>query len=73
MKNFRAVIDRLEGDRAVVVIGKEKLTIPRAYLPASGAEGDALIITIKRENTASAEGRQQAKDILNEILHAPRE
>ena len=73
MKSLRAVIDRLEGDNAVLTIDKERLIIPRAYLPAPSAEGDAVVITIKREDAVAEDGRQQAKDILNEILHLPQE
>jgi hypothetical protein len=36
-------IDRIEGSRAILVIGNEQIEVPAAALPAGAGEGDVLV------------------------------
>lgn len=39
------VVDRIEGTRAVLEIGGERVDVPLAALPEGTAEGDVLLVT----------------------------
>lgn len=39
------IVDRVEGDRAVLEIGGERVDVPLAALPAGTREGDRLLLT----------------------------
>ena len=53
----KAVIDRFEGDKAVVLVGEEqdRLVVPRAELPNDAKEGDWLIADVEDDRILSAE------------------
>lgn len=42
----RAVLDRIEGDRAVLEIAGREVVVPAALLPERAREGDALEIAV---------------------------
>ncbi|OGF26520.1 hypothetical protein A2477_01985 [Candidatus Falkowbacteria bacterium RIFOXYC2_FULL_47_12] len=73
MNVVNATIDRFEGDRAVLTAGAQRFTLPRTVLPAGCAEGEAVVLTVTRAGERTAEKKQQAKEILNEILHSAEE
>jgi hypothetical protein len=45
----KAVIDRFEGDKAVILVGEEedKLIVPRASLPSGAKEGQWLQVDVE--------------------------
>ena len=43
------VIDRIEGERAIVEIGGEIIEIPRSELPNGSKEGDVLVFAVNPE------------------------
>ena len=53
----KAVIDRFEDDKAVVLVGEEKdrLVVPRVDLPSGAKEGDWLIADVEDDRILSAE------------------
>lgn len=53
---MKAVIDRFEGDRAVLLLndGQEQIIVPRKVLPTEAKQGDWLQIEIKNEKVVTA-------------------
>ena len=70
MKKLTAVLDRIEGERAVLIAGADGQTIslPAKFLPENAKEGDAVFVAISLNEDEAASDSQRAKDILNEIL-----
>ncbi|RJO62295.1 DUF3006 domain-containing protein [candidate division WS5 bacterium] len=68
MKKTKAVIDRLEGDFAVILADSELLNIPKRMLPEGSKEGDVVYITITGEREEAKAQENLAKDLLNEVL-----
>ena len=62
---MKAVIDRFEGDYAIVLFGEEeiKLDIPKTLLPEGAREGSWMNMTLELdvEETKSREARIQSK------------
>ena len=50
----RIVVDRIEGDRAVLDLGSERVDLPLSALPAGLKEGDRLSIQVEAAPTLSA-------------------
>jgi hypothetical protein len=52
----KAVIDRFEGDKAVLLVGDEedKLIVPRATLPPGSKEGHWLQVVVEDDRVLSA-------------------
>jgi len=66
----QAVIDRFEGNKAVLLVGKEELQVvwPREYMSRESAEGDILQIYIEVDEVATAEAKAEGERLLKEIL-----
>lgn len=67
---MKAVIDRIEGDLAVVLVGEKgelKLNIPLSFLPASCKESDVLQITIERDPTATEQTKARVSGLMEKL------
>lgn len=66
---MRAVIDRFEGDRALLLFGDEEVTVPlpRRILPPGAAEGDILQVSFKIDHEAAAAQRKKIEELLNKL------
>jgi hypothetical protein len=70
----KAVIDRFEGDKAVLLVGEEQdaLVVPRAKLPKGVKEGHWLKVDVEDDRVLSAEIDEEetsrAKERINEKL-----
>ena len=53
------IVDRFEGDLAVVEYEGGIFTLPRALLPGEAKEGDVLRITIEVDHSATADRRRR--------------
>lgn len=64
-----AVIDRLEGDRAVLLCGEaeEQVIFPAALLPAGVQEGDYLSLEISPDQQVTEAARSRAADLMREL------
>ncbi len=60
------IIDRFEGDFAVVETGAGMVNLPKADLPADAKEGDVLTISI--DNSKTADRGKQIKDKMNRLF-----
>lgn len=52
------IIDRFEGDIAVVEYKGKKYDIPRAWLPVGAKEGDVLVVTLVVDEEATTRRRK---------------
>jgi hypothetical protein len=55
------VLDRFEGDRAVLLVGDEAFDVPRGVLPAGAREGAALVLTLDPEAGAGRLAEAEAR------------
>ena len=55
------VVDRIEGDRAVLEIDGEGVVIPASALPAGAGEGAVLILSLGDSAAVLAEGEARLK------------
>jgi len=69
MKKIKLVIDRIEGETAILKNGTESISFPLNQLPADLKEGEILNISIYRDGAETEAQKQTAKEILNEILN----
>ena len=64
---MKAVIDRVEGDLAVVLVGEKgefKLNLPLSLLPGGCKEGDVLNISIERDSAATDQAKERVTDLM---------
>lgn len=69
-KKTRALIDRFEGDMAVVLLGEEEreaVEIARSYLPEGAKEGDILTIKIKLESRKTKEAKEKVAGLIKKL------
>jgi len=66
---MRAVIDRFEGDYAVVLFGEEgiKVDIPRKLLPVDASEGTWLNVTLVADDKETEKRREQVAGLLDKL------
>ena len=59
---MRAVIDRIEGEIAVVLLGDEEtqVALPHRYLPARAQEGSILRVTFEADEAATKTALESA-------------
>ncbi len=58
----RASVDRLEGDKAVLVIDGEERVVPRSSLPMDVREGDLLFAdTLQRDEEGTVRLREEVR------------
>ena len=67
---FKALIDRIEGNKAVVLLGEEErdaADIPKGFLPEGSKEGDILTFKIKLESRRTKEAKEKVTDLINKL------
>lgn len=66
---MRMVIDRRDGDRAVLRADDgQELTVAVAELPKGVSDGSVLTVSLRTDVAATEDRTAQAREILNEIL-----
>ena len=68
--SFRAFLDRVEGEIAVLLIGeeeREQLLIPRSYLPRGAREGSVLKFAVEVDEEATKAALDEVKALLDEL------
>jgi hypothetical protein len=66
----RVVIDRIEGDLAVLVLYRDdrvKFNFPKTLLPQGAREGDHLMLTLKLDESSREEERKKIEELLREL------
>jgi hypothetical protein len=67
---MKAVIDRIEGELAVVLMGEKgefKINLPLAQLPAGCHEGDILKISIERDTVATEQAKERVSELMEKL------
>lgn len=65
---LKAVIDRFEGEVAVLLIDDNVVNLPKKYLPLNTKEGDWVMINIELDTTQTKQRKQKVEDLLNKIV-----
>jgi hypothetical protein len=67
---MKAVIDRFEGELAVLLLGdkgKFRLNFPLSLLPAGCKEGDILNISIERDVAATEQTKERVSGLMEKL------
>lgn len=67
---LKAVIDRFEEDKAVLLLSEDeatKVNFPRKYLDQSLKEGDYVTIEIKYDEKATEEAKAEVAKLMQEL------
>ena len=63
------VVDRIEGDFAVIIVGREPQTVSCADLPSDIKEGDSVdLLTYKINKTENKRRGSRVKELLQKIF-----
>ena len=62
------IIDRLEGDWAVIENEGKTFNLPRKLLPEGAGEGDAIKITVEIDRQATRSRVQKVKQLIEEVF-----
>ncbi|MGI6615223.1 MAG: DUF3006 domain-containing protein [Dethiobacteria bacterium] len=65
----KAVLDRFEGDYAVLLFGDEKIRVdlPRVLLPPEAGEGSWFKVSLELDPEAERKQRDKIEDLLNKL------
>ena len=67
---MKAVIDRVEGELAVLLLGDKgefKLNLPLSQLPDGCKEGDILSISIERDPEATSQAKERVSGLMEKL------
>ncbi|HOT06214.1 MAG: hypothetical protein A4E45_00810 [Methanosaeta sp. PtaB.Bin039] len=77
---MRATVDRIEGGRAVLLVGRRRagdvagqpgeemrIELPLALLPTETSEGDVLELILRKDEDATTAARRGASDLLDRL------
>ena len=67
---MKAVIDRVEGESAVLLLGdmgEFKLNLPLSLLPEGCREGDVLSISFARDPEATEQAKEQVTGLMEKL------
>lgn len=67
---FKALIDRIEGNIAVVLLGEEEqdaVDIPKNFLPTDIKEGDILNIRIQVKSRKTKESKEKVAEMIERL------
>jgi len=72
---IQAVIDRFEGDKAVLLVGDDEVQVvwPRHILPTTAQEGDILSMALQVDSEATAAAKAETENLLKQILENNKE
>ena len=69
MSDLRAVVDRIEGKMAVLLVGEEqyRIVVPRSFLPEDAEEGAVLNIRMETDAAATADARRRVQELIDRL------
>lgn len=68
INELKVVLDRFEGEFAVLKFSGNEILWPKDRLPDSAKESSTLVLTAKTEDDATKDRTELAKTLLNELL-----
>lgn len=69
-KKFKALLDRIEDGKGVVLLGEEEreaVDFPKSFLPEGSKEGDILTFKIKLESRRTKEAKQSVAEMIKKL------
>lgn len=72
-KQVRALVDRIEGDKAVLLVGKDEehtILLPKELLPTDAGEGSVLTLIIRYEVEETQDTTEQVRALINRLTGA---
>jgi Protein of unknown function (DUF3006) len=67
MKKVKGIIDRFEGDIAVVEINGKTQDFPKSIFPKEAEVGDLVIIEVTVDKKATVKLRREIEELMNEV------
>lgn len=70
MKEIRAFVDRIEGDKAVLLLGENEdytIAIPVEYLPDGAESGSVLTLDLRIEPDLTAQAKNEVSDLIDRL------
>lgn len=69
MSDLRAVVDRIEGRMAVLLLGEEsyRVVVPLNLLPREAVEGAVLTISIEVDRAATEDSKRRVQDLIDRL------
>ncbi len=67
---MKAIIDRIEGDLAVLLMGDDglsRVSVPLSLLPDGCREGDVLNVSIERNAEATQQARERVSGLMEKL------
>jgi hypothetical protein len=66
---MKAVIDRVEGELAVLLLGYESMTLnlPLSQLPEGCREGDVLNVSFERDPAATEQAKERVSGLMDKL------
>ena len=62
------IIDRFEGDWAVIEFEETTLNLPRVVVPTEAREGDVIRISVTLDKKATDERRKRIEKLMEELI-----
>jgi len=62
------IIDRFEGDWAVIEYNRKTFNLPRVLIPPEAVEGDAVIIKVSIDVELTAKLKKDVKDLAENLF-----
>jgi hypothetical protein len=66
-RKVKGIIDRFEGDIAVVEINGKTQDFPKSIFPKETEAGDVVIIEVKVDKKATEKLRREIEELMNEV------
>ncbi|MBI2842554.1 MAG: DUF3006 domain-containing protein [Armatimonadetes bacterium] len=69
MKELRAVVDRIEGAMAVLLVGEDqfRVVIPYKLMPEGTEEGSVLSIQMEIDSAATEDAKRRVRNLINRL------
>ncbi|MED5072957.1 DUF3006 domain-containing protein [Anoxybacillus geothermalis] len=67
-RKVKGIIDRFEGDIAVVEIDKKTLDLPKTIFPKETDVGDVVIIEVTIDKKETEKLRKEIEELMNEVF-----
>jgi hypothetical protein len=69
MNELRAVVDRIEGKMAVLLLGDEehRIILPASYLPEEATEGAVLKLVFEVDAEATRDAKKRVQDLIDRL------
>ena len=64
---MRCIVDRLEGDYAVIEYFDQVLNLPRVFLPNEVREGDVLDVIVMLDDDETSKMKTSIKKLMDEV------